>query len=271
MLNWFLPSTFGDIRLTQKDKLTTEVVIFGLSPQEKIAVNVLLKRAKTGTLVSAPWATTEMLNSLDLDSLKEQSITLAAPISDVAKVLSKPLKPMRKQVSVVRFTSGRIEELTEQTIGLIDATEPKAKAKTEPEKKLPAPPADKPKVAATVAQPTIGCPLPDFDPADIRANRVLAAFLTPVQLADFNERRQFVVVGADTGHRYMLTSRHAPDLLRHVGNRQVYDLDEDMPLCVHDWEVPAAEELLGLALHLQLSGQEHFVRSIPDREGILHG
>ena len=240
-------------------------------------MEVLKKRALKGTLISAPWATEATFKELDLETLREQTVTLAAPISDVAKVLAKPLKPMRKQISVVRFVSGRIEELTEQTIGLIQQSSQPSPTSTSPatdkaaaEAKTPVP-ADKPKTAATVAQPVIGCPLPDFDPAEIRANRVLEAFLDADQVDDFRRYRQFVVTGADTGHRYMLTSRHAPDLLAKFGGRQVYDLEENLPICVHDWEVPAAEELLGLALHLTLPNLEKYVRNIPDRQGLAHG
>ena len=126
----------------------------------------------------------------------------------------------------------------------------------------------KPVVAATVARPVLGCPAPDFDDAEVRATRVLSRFLDDDQLADFRAHQQFVVVGADTGHRYILTSRHCRSRLAER-TRTLYDLDENIPLCVHDWEVPAAEELLGLLLHLQIPGSETYVRRIPDREGIL--
>jgi hypothetical protein len=113
----------------------------------------------------------------------------------------------------------------------------------------------------TVAQPVIGCPAPDFDEAEVRATRVLEAFLSPEQLEDFREGQQFVVTGVDTGHRYLLTSRHAPKVrFRHQSFRSLFDLDDQIALCVHDWEVPAAEELLGLLIHLQLPELEKHVR-----------
>jgi hypothetical protein len=46
-------------------------------------------------------------------------------------------------------------------------------------------------------------------------------------------------------------------------------MDERLPMCVHDWEVPAPEELLALFVHLSLPGLEQYVRSISDRDGIL--
>lgn len=268
MLTWYLPSLFGDIRLKSNSSNQTEVTICGLSPQEKIAVGVLLKRAVKGTVVQSPWATSEALSQLDLDRLGEQSFTLRASIVDVQKVLSKPLKPMRKQVSVVRFANGKIEEITESTIGLVLAAVDET-----PKTEVITP--NRAKAAVTVAQPVIGCPEPDFDEAEVRATHVLEQFLSTEQLEDFRTYQQFIVTGADSGHRYMLTSRHAPKSrfpereleagsgVRFHSTQSVFDLDENRPLCVHDWEVPAAEELLGLTIHMQIPGLERYVRDLP--------
>jgi hypothetical protein len=197
----------------------------------------------------------------DLSSMAEQSIHLEATISEVQKVLSKPLKPMRKTLSVVKFTSGHIEEITESNIGLIEAA---ATAQLKEEKAGKPVKSPRPTAAVTVAQPVRGCPDPDFDEAEIRATRVLNQFLTPDQRQDFLESQQFVVTGADSGHRYMLTSRHAPKTaFRHSSFSSVYDLDDGAPLCVHDWEVPAPEELLGVAMHLQIPSMERYVRVLP--------
>jgi hypothetical protein len=202
--------------------------------------------------------------------MTQQTLLLDAPISQVQQVLSRALKPGRKQVSAVRFRNGKIEEVTEANIGLIETTgEPvkegpyreRSEHPTEPEK-------PKPTVAVTVAQPVVGCPAPDFEAADVRATRVLSAFLDTQQREDFARYQRFVVTGIESGHRYMLTSRQARDELA-TYHRTLFDLDENTPLCVHDWDVPAAEELLALAILLRLPGKEHYVRSIPDREGIV--
>jgi hypothetical protein len=189
----------------------------------------------------------------------------------VQEFLQKQLKPHRKQVSAVRFANGHVEQLTEATLQVIDTqAEPEVTqavdtpAPVPKEKKKPEPTA-----AVTVAQPVRGCPAPDFDDVEVRASRVLKAFLTPDQVEDFERRQQFVAIGVDTGHRYLLTSRHAPRALAQYGHRTLYDMDERLPMCVHDWEVPAPEELLALFVHLSLPGLEQYVRSIPDREGVL--
>jgi len=178
-------------------------------------------------------------------ALSLPSLDLSAPIETVQKVLVKVLKPNRKTVSVIKIKDGKIEEITEATYV---------------EKK------DEAEAATTVAVPTRGCPAPTFEAAELKANRVLKVFLTPDQVADFDRHNAFVTVGADTGHRYALTSRHATGLLA-KRRRTLYDLDENVPYCVHDWTVPAAEELLALHAFLSLPGRETFLRGVP--EGVV--
>lgn len=249
---WFLPSMYGDIKLDRLAESSTQLTLNGLSPTEKDAVQALFKRAtKPGTLQTA-WASKDRISSIDLNSMKEQALTLDAPILKVQEFLQRKLKPHRKMISAVKFTSGRVEQITEATLETIDAVP------------------EKPKAAVSVAQPVIGCPAPDFDDVETRATRVLKTFLTPEQIEDFERHQQFVAVGADTGHRYLITSRNSRHgLAKHQSYRSLYDMDERQPFCVHDWEVPAPEELLGLFMHISLPGLEMYVRSIPDRDGIL--
>jgi hypothetical protein len=196
-------------------------------------------------------------------------IVLRASVEDVQAVLSKALKPGRDVVTVVHFVGGSLEEKLDPSYR--ESARP-AEAKEEPEdppKKEEEPavtktPEKKADAIATVAAPQQGCPLPAFERAEIRATRVLEAFLTPEQIEDFRTRQQFVVLGADTGHRYMLTSRHADRALARAGGRSVFDLDEETPYCVHDWTVPAAEELLSLACFLGLPGRESYVRYLEE-------
>jgi len=116
--------------------------------------------------------------------------------------------------------------------------------------------------SVTVAQPTLGCPAPNFTQADIRANAVLEAFLNPEQIEDFRIYNRFISTGATTGHRYMLTSRRQQGELDKYSGRSLFDLDEDRAFCVHDWTIPAAEELL--TLHLFLQRRESYLRAIPE-------
>lgn len=269
---WYLPSMYGDIKLNRVTSEVTKLTLTGLSPTEKMAVKALFQKAvKPGGFQKA-WTTAATLEEVDLGSLGEQTVDLNAPMSKVQDFLQKQLKPHRKQISAVRFTNGKLEELSEATLQMIDspnaseASSPPpavvaSAALVEPKKEKPEP---KPKVAVTVAQPVLGCPAPEFDEVDLRANRVLSAFLDPGQVEDFNRYQQFVATGADTGHRYMLSSRSCKRALsKHSSFRSLFDLDDATALCVHDWEVPEGEELLGLLVHISLPGLERYVRGMP--------
>lgn len=184
------------------------------------------------------------------------TVLLAAPLSKVQKFLSKELKPGRRLVSAVRFTNGKMQEVTDAVLAKVDkAAEPKTLADKVKEGVAAA--------ATTVAVPFRGCPAPDFQSADIRANAVLSAFLDPEQLRDFEEHNAFVSRGADTGHRYMVTSRHARGKLEKY-SRSLFDLDENEPYCVHDWSIPAAEEMLAIHTLLSLPGHERWMRDLPE-------
>jgi len=272
---WFLPSMYGDIKLNRVTSEVTKVTLTGLSPTEKMAVKALFQKAVKPGWQQKVWATEAMLEEVDLGSLREQTVDLNASMSKVQDFLQKQLKPHRKQISAVRFTNGKLEELSEATLQVIDslpaapATSPPATSSAakdgEEEAAKPNPkPKPVPVVAVTVAQPVLGCPAPEFDEVDLRANRVLSAFLDPDQVEDFNRYQQFVATGADTGHRYLLSSRSCKRALsKHSSFRSLFDLDKERALCVHDWEVPAGEELLGLLVHISLPGLEQYVRGMP--------
>ncbi|HSX22887.1 MAG TPA: hypothetical protein VLE97_08960 [Gaiellaceae bacterium] len=176
---------------------------------------------------------------------------LAAPIAAVARAVAKAMKPNRKTISAVVFSGGKMRELYDgdEPGALADPYRSSAKDGAEAE----------PKAAASVAAPTRGCPSPDFERAELRAKTVLETFLSPDQIEDFRRYNRFISVGSATGHRYMVTSRQAKDELSRY-QRTLYDLDEEFPLCVHDWSVPAAEEMLSLHVLLSLPRWELFLR-----------
>ncbi len=249
---WYLPTMYGDVRLTAQGR-ETEVEWEGLSPSEELAMKALCKKFK----VTAP----------DFASIPRGSIWMKGDIKKVENVLASAMKRGRKLLSAVVFKNGRIEEIHRDSEVPLEKREPyREPAAGAPE---PPPPAalapPEPKAAVTVPQPTIGCPLPEFERADVRATRVLRAFLSPAQVEDFERTQSFIVEGGDTGRRYLLTSRQAPrERLTKVGGRSVFDLSGGYPVCVHDWTVPAAEELLELALFLQIPGKESYVRDLPE-------
>ena len=229
----YLPSLYGDVRLTAQGN-QTEVEWENLSPSEREAMTALGKKFDVDT--AAPVG----------------KIVVPKPIDKVEAFVAKSMKRGRKLLSAVVFQSGRIEEIHRLPNG-----EMAVAAATPIEK-------EKPKAAVTVAQPALSCPVPEFERAQVRATRVLREFLNPRQLDDFERTQSFLVVGADSGHRYILTSRQAPPAqLAQVGGRSVYDVNRGCAVCVHDWTVPAAEELLELALFLQMPGRERAVSAMP--------
>jgi hypothetical protein len=157
------------------------------------------------------------------------------PIGKMQRALAKKIAKDRATLSAVTFQNGSMTEVQE----VVPAGAKKG---------------------VTVKKPTLGCPLPEFEIADVRATRVLRSFISPEQAADFERHQRFVSVGVETGHRYVLTSRQHEAYRTGAGLR---DLDEGGRVyCVHDWDVPAAEELLGLHVCLQLPGWETYLRGL---------
>ena len=62
----------------------------------------------------------------------------------------------------------------------------------------------------------------------------------------------------------VVTSRNAPDELKNFGARCVFDLDENRSYCVHDYDIPAEEELLTLHCLLSVPGYENWARAMRD-------
>lgn len=236
-MHWYIPTLYGDIELSEEGGHTW-VRYEKVSPLEKTALDRL-----AGYADGKGW-TAELIRFGESGQFE-----LRAALADVRAYLVGELKPQSPTASFVRFADGKITEWSDAWSDEVVAENDKKK---------------KPTKGTTVDRPTIGCPAPDFDRADIRATRVLKEFLTVQQLKDWNRDNAVVCLGADTGHAYLVISRNRPDILRLHGDRSVYDVDEGRSYCVHNWSVPAAEEILGLLLHLQTPGNESYVREIPD-------
>lgn len=223
-------------------------------------MEVLRKKALKPGWRKQPWADEKAFVPLSGSAYRTiggLTIELRAPIEEVQKVLSKALKPGRRLLSVVRFQDGRMEEV--RAVSEKPALPPAPKSLPEPEDSEP-----QAALAATVAQPIRGCPAPDFPEADVRACRVLEEFLDGEQVEDFRSRASFVSFGQDTGHKYVITSREARRQLQRFGGRSLFDVNEGCAYCVHDWSVPAAEEMLALHLFLSVPGGESYLRGVPE-------
>ena len=250
--HWYIPSYYGDVRLEALGESRCRVIAEKTTEREQAALNALATLA-----TKQRWLPKDAKSALFSD-IGVLTTTLEAPIAKVAKQLAKLLKPKRKVISAVKYKDGKIEEIFDDP----KTDDPKTDEHPYRESAVPdqEPSAQPPAVAATsVAAPTRGCPAPDFDTAELKARGVLATFLRPDQLEDFARYNRFVSIGADTGHRYMVTSRQATDALSRY-QRTLYDLDEERSLCVHDWSVPPAEEMLSLHVLLALPDWERFLR-----------
>ncbi len=250
---WYIPSFYGDVKLEATSETTCNLIKSDLTQQEKTALMALGAVAR-----KKKWIDGE----LTLDSV---AIPFKAPIDKVSRQLAKLLKPGRTVISAVRFHDGTMEEVREAAaqvpeVRVVQEAEAPASA-TSASGDEPTSTGKRKKaiVGASVAAPVRGCPAPDFAQAEIRAARVLSAFLSPDQLADFKRFNRFISVGQVTGNRYMVTSRNARDQLAYY-TRSLYDLERKVELCAHDWDVPAAEEMLALHLLLQLPGWECYLR-----------
>lgn len=255
---WYIPTLYGDIRLeaVSSDPRRTRLIAEALTPLEADALRTLRDKHADDKVLAKAWASRDEWNSLGIDgelhspfrSTGNSEIVLAATMRAVETEVSSALKGNRPLTRAVVFKA--------PGGGVTGVTTPEEAEKKAGET------AQKPAAAATVKTPTRGCPVPEFERAKVRATRVLKAFLSPSQLVDFDAHQQVLVTGADTGRRYVLTSRHSERFDR-VGRSSVYDLDQRMPICVHDWAVPAAEEILALMVHLLLPGGERFMLALP--------
>lgn len=244
MLTWYIPTFHGDIKLEARGEEETLVHAWALTDRETAAMESLRSRATKKGLLQRRWAEPEAFPPVQESIVRTDAgmrVVLSAPINKVQAFLSKALKPDKQLLSVVRFSGGKMEEVRS------------------PDERGPDPKAAA--VAATVARPERGCPVPEFVKAEIRATRVLEAFLNEDQLRDFRNHNRFVSVGQDTGHKYMIISRLAQD--NRYGNRSLFDLDRNLPVCVHDYDVPAAEEMLALHAFLSLPGWETWMLEHP--------
>lgn len=262
---WFLPTMFGDIRLLKVDDDHTRLQLCKLTRAELDAVNALREHSLKKGFLRKPWATEDTWKKIPeaftTGRPEESEVILDARIYKVESFLSKHLRKGRETITVATTSVGEYVEITaryDDENGKKDS--PYREDQAPPKKKEPKP---KPAAAVTVAQPVRGCPAPDFEDRRVRATEALHRFLSPEQVQDFERKQQFVTFGALTGHRYVITSRHCRSLL-HTHTRTVYDLDDDCPYCVHDWEIPAPEECLTMHLLLSLPQWEGYIRGMQE-------
>jgi hypothetical protein len=254
---WFIPSWYGDIRLRVIDEAHTRVEVTKLSHAELAALHALKKRSLQGGIIRKKWATEKAWDSMPNEAFAAgraatHHVNLKAPIGKIESFLTRQLRGASDTVSVMITDQGNLYEIKAADKAVDTNVLPFRREAEGAEEKAAA--------ATTVRKPAIGCPAPNFEDTLIRATEVLKTFLTPEQIEDYERHQKFITIGGATGRRYLLTSRHALST-KYSGARTVYDVDEGRDLCVHDWGIPAPEELL--TMHLMLS--------MPEYEGYIHG
>jgi len=256
---WFIPSWYGDIRLRVIDDAHTRIEVTKLSKAELGALHALKKRSLQGGILRRRWATKKAWDSMPTEAFAmgrttTHHVILKAPITTIERFLTRHLRGATSTVSVMITDQGNLYEIKGEDFQADTNVLPFRREAEGGD------PEEKPKAATTVRKPAVGCPAPNFEETRIRANEVLKAFLSPEQIEDYERYQKFVTIGGASGRRYLLTSRHA--LSRTSSRmRSVRDVDLNKDLCVHDWGIPAPEELLTM----------HTMLSLPQYEGYIHG
>src|SRR5271155_5242571 len=190
---WYLPSCHGDICLEKTGAMETQIRVFELTDMEEKALDILRKRAVKVPFSGKPWADEEEFLPASSATYRTKFglvITLRAPIEEVEKIIRRDEEPPK-------------DEKNEEVEGENIPDYAKDKANKERKEK-------EAKAAATVKKPQVGCPMPEFPEADIRASRVLEVFLNDAQIADYRKYGAFMTIGRDTGHRYIVANRETP-------------------------------------------------------------
>lgn len=225
----FVPSVNGDVCLERhaEHPKQTVVKLTKLTETERQHMADVLKKFK----VVDPKDT---LKDKIADALlrEDMEFTLKAPLEKVHAFLVKKMKGGRLTITAVKLTDGTLTEVRE------------------PGKQLPK--GD----MVTTEIPARGCPMPVFDPREVRANRVMRRFLNAQQIADFDHTGAVCVVGGETGHRYRVCHRNSRLLESPLVMALVTDLDRRRPVCCEISNLPPSEEVLAIVVALNCRERE---------------
>lgn len=252
-MKWYLPSWNGDHRLeTVKEGESCRLTVVNPTPDERLMLERFLKKLKRKKIIEAT-------------EVPETELLIPAPIGKVAPLLVKEARPKRTTITAVRYEGGRLEIVEGTDRSVVELGERIDAAETKKEEAVTAVDVqqvdaqkveEKPKVAASVKRPTMCCP--QCIPGSVApASEVLLEFLTPEQHESWAKQRVVEVHGHLSGHRYLVSHRHAP--LAQRWGRVCFDVDDQNVLHFHDWEVPPEEEVL--ATVLLLGSREPWLRN----------
>jgi hypothetical protein len=219
----YIPSAFGDMKLERVDDKKTKLVTGKLSPLEEKACRELLVKYSVKDDPN-PWTPS-------VKEFEDKTFDLSCKIEKARDFVVKHLRPTGKLLTAFKLSA-------------------EAEVQEAPDGKVP----EAAKVAVTTEVPKRGCPMSLIEEREVKATEVLRIFLSPTQLADFEEQGACGVVGGDTGTHYMVAHRYSRVAIREHG--LVKNLDTGVPVCSELTLLPPAEEMLALVLALQFREEE---------------
>lgn len=220
-MKFFVPSWNGDFRLEPVDESTCRLTVVDPTPLERDMLRSFLAKLRESGKSKA--------------KVVNKTLTIRAPLAEVAPLLVESTLPEKTTLTAVRFEDGRLR-----------VVEGARSAELEPAVRAAA--AEGATAAVSVKRATPSCP--ECWPAECApATEVLYEFLDPAQRRDWERWRLVEVVGGLSGHRYLLSHRHAPWARR--WGRMCFDADDRQVVHFHDVSVPPEEEVLGALLVLR--------------------
>lgn len=229
-MRWFVPSWSGDFRLEAAGDGKSVLTVERPTLQERKLLGLFLAHAFDAGWIAEPAVAGDGTSTFDL--------TIGVDVAGPALV--DRVQPKDRTLTAVRFQDGHLE--------VAESSDLKALARRAKEKEAPA--------AVSVKRPTPSCP--ECVPGAVGpASEVLLTFLDEEQHRDWARYRALTVMGAATGHTYMIAHRHSP-IARRIG-RIAFDVSDRAIMHFFDWTVPPEEEVL--AAMLILESREHWLRN----------
>jgi len=242
-MKWYIPAWNGDLRLLPHEKepeTKTTLLIEKPTADEVRALTEMGEHFQKEGWVEGwdPLAKSSVGFRAWLFGDSTVRLTINAPLSKVGPVAASVMKTGPAVLTALKFANGRIETSSEGLAGMQAIAESAEAA-----------PAENPAEAVvTVSRPTPCCP--QCIPGSVEmASEVLLSFLNEEEHRMWADKRQIVITGGLSGHRYLLAHRHSPDAQK-IG-RVCYDLDAEAVVHFHQWTVPPEEEILAAKLILE--------------------
>lgn len=227
---WFVPVWSGDFRLEKSGDNSVLSVEDPTDADRRLLAPFLRTAVEMGWLDALP----------NISLFGRTEVPLRGTVEELGPLLVGHTHTNAKLWTAVRHYDGNVTVQEGASIRPLGE-------ETTKDKQLPAVRKKEPMAAATVREPTIGCPAPS--PADRRASEVLQTFSTTAQMRAWRDHGAMKVVGCHTGAAYWLYHR-GEAAARGLGHCLV-EATTSREICVWDACVPAEEEALAIKLAVE--------------------